>query len=99
MGLPFSKKELEVWASEIAGTKVGKSWHKKFMWHHQDEIHAAKGVQLDPKRASNFNKTVIDNYFNNLEALHACFSRGILMEHILNMDEKGIQLGVSQMLL
>ena len=92
MGLPFSKKELEARASTMAGRKVGKSWHKKFMRRHQDEILAAKGARLDPKRASNFNKTVINDYFDSLEALHARFPGGIPAEHIWNMDEKGIQL-------
>lgn len=93
MGLPFSKKELEAWASKLAGRQVGVSWYKNFMKRHRDDISAAKGVWLDPKRASNFNKTVINDYFDRLEALHGCFSGGIPAEHIWNMDEKGIQLG------
>ena len=93
MGLPFSKKELESRASKMAGRKVGKTWHKKFTSRHQDKILTAKGTRLDPKRASNFNKTVINDYFDRLEALHAGFPGGIPAEHIWNMDEKGIQLG------
>lgn len=93
MGQPFSKKELEARASKSAGRKVGVSWCKNFMKRHRDEISAAKGAQLDPKRANNFNKTVINDYFDRLEALHGRFSGGIPAEHIWNMDEKGIQLG------
>ena len=44
MGLPYSKKKLEARASEMAGRKVGKSWHKKFMNRHEDELSAAKGT-------------------------------------------------------
>ena len=93
MGLLFSKKELEAWASKLAGRQVGVSWYKNFMKQHWDDISAAKGVQLNPKRTSNFNKTVINDYFDRLEALHGHFSGGIPAEHIWNMDEKGIQLG------
>ena len=93
MGLPFSKKELEARASRSAGRTVGVSWYKNFMKRHRDEISAAKGARLDPKRAKNFNKTVINDYFDRLEALHGRFSGGIPAEHIWNMDEKGIQLG------
>ena len=96
MGLSFSKKELEAQASTMAGRKVGKSWHKKFMRCNQDKILAAKGAQLDPKCASNFNKTMINDYFDSLEALHACFPGGIPAEHIWNLDEKGNQLGGGQ---
>jgi hypothetical protein len=37
-----------------------------------------KPAQLDPKHAKNFNRTVIGNYFNRLEEIHAKFPRGIL---------------------
>ena len=93
MGLPFLKKELEAWASKLAGRQVGVSWYKNFMKRHRDDISAAKGVQLNPKCTSNFNKTVINGYFDRLEALHGHFSGEIPAEHIWNMDKKGIQLG------
>ena len=77
----------------MAGRKVGKSWHKKFMNRHKDELSAVKGTQLDPKCANNFNKTMINDYFDSLEVLHARFPSGVPSEHVWNMDKKGIQLG------
>lgn len=50
-------------------------------------------MKLDLKHANNFNKAVISDYFNKLEAFHARFPGGIPPEHIWNMDEKGIQMG------
>ena len=92
MGLPLDRKELDARASLLAERQVGPSWHKRFLKRHP-ELLAARGARLDPKRAKNFNETVINHYFNTLEALHAHFPDGIPAEHIWNMDEKGIQLG------
>jgi len=59
-------------------------------------ILTAKPGWLDPKHANNFNKAVISDYFDKLEALHAHFPCGIPPEHIWNMDEKGVQMGGGQ---
>jgi hypothetical protein len=93
MGVPFSKMDLNAEASQISGKAIGKTWHRKFLNRHRTEISAAKARRIDPKRASNFNKAVINDYFDKLEALHARFPSGIPHEHIWNMDEKGIQMG------
>ena len=93
MGLPLSRKDLEAEAEAISGKAVGINWHRKFLGRHRTEICAAKSMKLDPKRASNFNMTVINDYFDKLEALHTRFPGGIPPEHIWNMDEKGIQMG------
>jgi hypothetical protein len=92
MGQPFDRKELEARASLMAGRKVGPSWYKRFLKRHPGLL-TAKGARLDPKRAKNFNETIINHYFDTLEGLHARFPGGIPPEHIWNMDEKGIQLG------
>lgn len=95
MGLLLDRKELDAQASILAGRQVGPSWNKRFMKHHPDLL-AVKGAQLDPKHAKNFHETVINHYFDMLEALHAHFPDCILAKHIWNMDKKGLQLGGGQ---
>ena len=92
MGLPWSVKELEAVAGAILQKKIGKNWYKGFV-ERNSRILTAKPGRLDPKRAKNFNKTVINDYFDKVEALHARFPGGIPPEHIWNMDEKGVQMG------
>ena len=76
----------------MAGREPGKLWHTRFLKKFL-EIQPSKGTKLDPKHAKNFNKTVINDYFDQLERLHARFPGGIPPQHIWNMDEKGIQMG------
>jgi hypothetical protein len=90
--MPFSPADLRAQASAILGKEVGKKWHTKFERRHP-ELRAAKPAKLDPKRAKNFNETVINDYFDKLEELHGRYPGGIPPEHIWNMDEKGIQMG------
>jgi len=92
MGLPFAISDIRVEASVVSGKPVGKLWVNRFLMQHP-ELRASKGTKLDPKRAKNFNETVINDYFDKLESLHARFPGGIPPEHIWNMDKKGIQLG------
>jgi len=95
MGIPFAISDLKVEASVVSRKPVGKLWVKQFLMQHP-ELRASKGTKLDPKRAKNFNETVISDYFDKLESLYAHFSGGIPPKHIWNMDEKGIQLGGGQ---
>ncbi|EGO19041.1 hypothetical protein SERLADRAFT_411938 [Serpula lacrymans var. lacrymans S7.9] len=48
--------------------------------------------KLDPKRAKNFNWTVVADYFAQQKQLNDMYG-GIPPEHDWNMDEKGIQMG------
>ena len=91
MGLPFSAEDLRNYAAAISGKDVGKQWHKKFL-KRNPQVCAMKPAKLDPKRAKNFNETIINDYFDKIEGLHEKYD-GIPPEHIWNMDEKGIQLG------
>jgi len=92
MGMPFSVRDLRAEAAVIAGREPGKRWHKKF-FEQFPELRPLKATKLDPKRAKNFNETVIQDYFDQMEHLHARFPGGIPPQHIWNMDEKGIQMG------
>ena len=92
MGTPYERQDLIIDASAICGKVLGRRWYRCFMKRHPD-LQLAKPVRLDPKRAKNFNKAIIDDYFDKLEEFHARFEGGIPPEHIWNMDEKGIQMG------
>jgi len=92
MGTPYSIKDLRAEAAQMAGREPGKNWHTRFLKKFPD-LQSLKGTTLDPKRAKNFNQTVINDYFDQMECLHARFPGGIPPQHIWNMDEKGIQMG------
>ncbi|KAG1840558.1 hypothetical protein F4604DRAFT_1598800, partial [Suillus subluteus] len=47
---------------------------------------------LDPKRAQNFNRTTVGNYFNMRKEVDDRYNK-IPPEHNWNMDEKGNQMG------
>ena len=49
---------------------------------------------LDPKRAQNFNRATVEDYFGRRRKLEKDFD-GIPPEHQWNIDEKGIQLDAS----
>ena len=78
-------------ASDIAGHSLGKCWTRWFRKRHP-ELVTSKPAKLDPKRAKNFNETIVKDYFEKWEALNTEYG-GIPPEHIWNMDEKGIQMG------
>ena len=69
MGKPFSYKDLCAEATAISGKTIGQKWPYRFIACHQ-EVQSVKPSKMDPKHAKNFNKTIINDYFNKLEALH-----------------------------
>jgi hypothetical protein len=81
MGMPYSIRDLRAEAAEMAGREPGKNWHKRFIKKYP-EIQPSKGTKLDPKRAKHFNETVIKDYFDQMERLHARFPGGIPPQHI-----------------
>jgi hypothetical protein len=95
MGIPYSIRDLRVEAAVMAGREPGRRWHKKFLRQFPD-LQPGKAMKLDPKCAKNFNETVINDYFDQMECLHTRFPSGIPPQHIWNMDEKGIQMGSGQ---
>lgn len=91
MGTPMDLREIRNHASSIAGRRVGKKWARRFLKRHPQVI-TARPSKLDPKRAQNFNKATISDFFDKYESLLKTYGK-IPPEHIWNMDEKGIQLG------
>ncbi|EGO26772.1 hypothetical protein SERLADRAFT_337707, partial [Serpula lacrymans var. lacrymans S7.9] len=69
----------------------GKHWHYRLISHNPSLV-LRKPQKLDPKRAKNFNQTVVADYFAQRKQLNDMYG-GIPPEHDWNMDEKGIQMG------
>ena len=56
-------------ASDIAGRYLGKNWSRRFKKRNLQVI-TAKPAKLDLKRAKNFNKTIVNDYFDKWEELN-----------------------------
>lgn len=99
IGLPVCKRTLRPKIHAILRSKgiavtektVSKSWIRNFRLQFADEIKAARGAGLDPKRAQAFNFTSVNNYFDLLD--RTMKENDIPWENVYNMDEKGIQIG------
>jgi len=76
MGMPYLIKDLQAEAAKMAGREPGRQWHRRFLKKFP-EIQPLKGTKLDPKHAKHFNEAIINDYFDQLEHLHAHFSSGI----------------------
>jgi hypothetical protein len=102
VGHPLSKTALYLKVAAISpilqerSKKSGKTelpginWAYAFLLRHP-ELKLKRLTGLDPKRAQNFNPTVVSNHFTKLGKLIQ--EKDIPWENIYNMDEKGIQLG------
>jgi hypothetical protein len=101
-GHPISKESLRAKVADISSilqkkqAQTGerhlpaKNWIYSFLERHP-ELDLKRPTGLDPKRAQNFNPTVVKRHFQLLgDFLNA---HDIPWENIYNMDEKGIQLG------
>ena len=90
-GKPASAPVLRGHALAISGKFPGKNWHRRFISRHPS-LAFGKATGLDPKRAKNFNKTVVLDYFEKRKKLNDMFD-GVPPEQDWNMDEKGLQMG------
>ena len=88
---PLHSTNLRARAFQISGKHPGKHWASRFIQHHPCLV-SAKPRGLDPKRAQNFNRTVVAEYFGSRQQLEERYG-GIPPEHHWNMDEKGCQMG------
>ncbi|EGN98067.1 hypothetical protein SERLA73DRAFT_123464 [Serpula lacrymans var. lacrymans S7.3] len=84
-------KKLRSCVRDISGKIPGKHWHYRFISCNPSLV-LRKPQKLDPKRAKNFNWTVVADYFAQRKQLNDMYG-GIPPEHDWNMDEKGIQMG------
>ena len=91
-GRPLSYNGARGLAGLIAGRDPpNQGWYKGFLRRHP-EMKACKSTGLDPKRAKNFNKTVVNDYFGKRQWFNTKYG-GIPPEQEWNMDEKGYQFG------
>ena len=88
---PLDRKALQAYVFSISGKYPGKRWNLRFAKRHPT-LKLSKPSSLDPKRAQNFNKANIDDYFAKHQNLRDTYG-DIPPEHQWNMDEKGIQMG------
>lgn len=88
---PLGPQELRTHAFAISGKHPGKRWHYKYSKRHPQLV-MSKPCGLDPKRANNFNKNIVSDYFTKCQELEDKYG-GIPPENHWNMDEKGIQMG------
>jgi hypothetical protein len=91
-GVPVTQATLQDYASEICGKPIGETWPKRFMARHPD-IKVKWTTSLEQCRAQGLNLVVVAKYFKMLKELIDEYQ--IPCKNIYNMDEKGIQLGVS----
>lgn len=78
-------------ALQVCGKHPGKNWPRRFLKRHPCLV-SVKPRGLDPKRAQNFNRTAVEEYFKLRRELEEKYD-GIPPEHHWNMDEKGCQMG------
>jgi hypothetical protein len=90
-GKPASAPSLRGHALAISGKLPGKKWHRRFI-SRNPSLAFGKSTGLDPKRAKNFNQTVVKDYFEKRKKLNDRHN-GIPPEQEWNMDEKGVQMG------
>ncbi|KAG9097852.1 hypothetical protein FS749_005290 [Ceratobasidium sp. UAMH 11750] len=93
MGVPWTKEELLTRAQELAGPnhKVSSHWYKQFIKRHRLVLKFKRAYEVDPKRASGFNRATLLNHFAAYQAMIETYH--IPPEHQWNMDEKGVQGG------
>ena len=90
-GRPWIPQELRAHAHAISGKTIGQKWNYKFERRHP-ELRTARPAKLDPKRAKNFNKPIVYDFFDKYEGIHTKV-HGLPPEHLWNEDEKAIQMG------
>ncbi|KAG1902383.1 uncharacterized protein F5891DRAFT_919298, partial [Suillus fuscotomentosus] len=76
---------------EICHRRPGHNWVRHFICRHPCLV-MAKPRGLDPKRAQNFNRKTVGDYFNMRKEVDDRCNK-IPPEHNWNMDEKGNQMG------
>lgn len=88
---PVHHSKLRVQVKDLTGRLPSKSWHRYFLRRHR-ELVTCRPQGLDPKRAKNFNRATIGEFFEMRKQLEDQYG-GIPPEHHWNMDEKGCQMG------
>lgn len=93
IGMPWTKETLMSRAQAVAdpGVKITMTWCRRFLHRYRRRLKYKYAYELDPKRASGFNRPTVETYFSMVKKLIEDY--GIPIKHIYNMDEKGLQIG------
>jgi hypothetical protein len=91
-GIPMTYASVGQCAGVIAGIQVGATWPKRFCKCHP-ELKMKKTMGLEKARAKALNRFAVYEFFNMLSEVIK--EHDILPENLYNMDEKGLQLGIS----
>ena len=91
LDVPMDSLALYAHTHSMAGREPGRNWTSWF-WKWLPEFITAKSAKLDLKCTKNFNKTIVNDFFDKWQAINNKYG-GIPPKHIWNMDKKGIQLG------
>jgi len=88
---PIHPVKLRASVKEITSQLPSRKWHYGFI-HRHPSLCISRASGLDPKRARNFNKDTIGEFFEMRKKLDDDHNI-IPPEHHWNMDEKGNQMG------
>ncbi|CUA74767.1 similar to ORF [Rhizoctonia solani] len=93
IGMPWTKETLMSRAQAVAdpGVKITMTWCRRFLHRYRRRLKYKYAYELDPKQASGFNRPTVETYFSMVKKLIEDY--GIPIEHIYNMDKKGLQIG------
>ncbi|KAF5318213.1 hypothetical protein D9758_018544 [Tetrapyrgos nigripes] len=92
-GVPMSLALLGSYAAHLCGRELGAMWPRRFLDRHRD-LKLKLTQSLEACRAKALNPKNVNDHFDLLESVIADYN--IEPEHIWNMDEKGIQLGIGK---
>jgi len=92
-GLTLDKEDIKLYAEAICGYPVGDTWYDHFRKRHLDELKTRWTRNFEASRARSLNETNTSSFFSLLEETVKEFQ--IDDDDIYNMDEKGIQLGIT----
>lgn len=91
-GVPMTYTSISHATAEISGKPVREIWPKWFCKHHLD-LKMKKVTGLEKAQVKALNQFAVDEFFDMLTNVIQEYN--ITPGNIYNMDEKGIQLGIS----
>ncbi|KAF5342713.1 hypothetical protein D9758_015870 [Tetrapyrgos nigripes] len=92
-GVPMSLALLGSYATHVCGRELGASWPQRFLNRHPD-LKIKLTQSLESCQAKALNQKTANDHFDLLESTIKEFN--IDLEHMWNMDERGIQLGIGR---
>jgi hypothetical protein len=91
-GVPMTYASVGQCAKAILGRHIGEAWPRQFCKRHPD-LKMKKTTGLEKACTKALNQFAVNKFFDMLTEVMKEYD--ILPENLYNMDEKGIQLGIS----